>query len=33
MSFLLIKYVDGEGPKMGEFYEKMDIMLGKYKRL
>ncbi|KAK2457259.1 hypothetical protein QL285_004554 [Trifolium repens] len=26
--YLLIKFADGEGPKMGEFYEKMDVMLG-----
>lgn len=27
--YLLIKFCDGEGPKMGEIYEKMDSMLGK----
>ncbi|XP_058760100.1 uncharacterized protein LOC131633405 [Vicia villosa] len=26
--YLLIKFADGEGPKMGEFNEKMDVMLG-----
>ena len=26
--FLLIKFGDGEGPKMGENYERMDNMLG-----
>ena len=29
--FLLIKFCDGEGPKMGEIYEKMDNMLGEIK--
>ncbi|XP_052170425.1 uncharacterized protein LOC127786803 [Diospyros lotus] len=29
--YLLIKFCDGEGPKMGEFYEKMDTMLGEIK--
>jgi len=24
----MVKYIDGEGPKMGEVYEKMDSMLG-----
>jgi len=31
--FLLIKFVDGEGPKMGEFYERMDVMLGEIKKI
>ncbi|KAI3524020.1 hypothetical protein L1887_02614 [Cichorium endivia] len=29
--FLLIKFCDGEGPKMGEIYERMDNMLGEIK--
>ncbi|KAL7606588.1 hypothetical protein Lser_V15G19453 [Lactuca serriola] len=29
--FLLIKFCDGEGPKMGEIYERMDNMMGKIK--
>ncbi|KAI3790548.1 hypothetical protein L2E82_03661 [Cichorium intybus] len=29
--FLLIKFCDGEGPKIGEIYEKMDNMLGEIK--
>jgi hypothetical protein len=29
--FLMIKFCDGEGPKMGEVYEKMDNMLGEIK--
>ncbi|XP_021991131.1 uncharacterized protein LOC110887875 [Helianthus annuus] len=29
--FLLIKFCDGEGTKMGEIYEKMDNMLGEIK--
>lgn len=29
--FLLVKYSDGEGPKMGEVYERMDNMLGEIK--
>ncbi|KAL2929586.1 L-seryl-tRNA(Sec) selenium transferase [Bienertia sinuspersici] len=26
--YLMIKFADGEGPKMGEVYEKMDCMIG-----
>ncbi|KAL2901118.1 RNA-binding protein MRN1 [Bienertia sinuspersici] len=26
--YLMIKFTDGEGPKMGEVYEKMDCMIG-----
>lgn len=26
--YLMIKFCDGEGPKMGEIYERMDCMLG-----
>ena len=26
--FFMIKFFDGEGPKMGEIYERMDCMLG-----
>ncbi|KAJ9567450.1 hypothetical protein OSB04_003416 [Centaurea solstitialis] len=29
--FLMIKFSDGEGPKMGEVYERMDNMLGEIK--
>nr|KAJ0227764.1 hypothetical protein LSAT_V11C100021960 [Lactuca sativa] len=29
--FLLLKFYDGEGPKMGEIYERMDNMLGEIK--
>ncbi|KAJ9543423.1 hypothetical protein OSB04_023130 [Centaurea solstitialis] len=29
--FLMVKFCDGEGPKMGEIYERMDNMLGKIK--
>ena len=29
--FLMVKFSDGEGPKMGEVYEKMDTMLGEIK--
>ncbi|KAI3816967.1 hypothetical protein L1987_10752 [Smallanthus sonchifolius] len=29
--FLLIKFCDGEGPKMGEIYERMDNMVGEIK--
>ncbi|XP_004499524.1 uncharacterized protein [Cicer arietinum] len=29
----LIKFADGEGPKMGEFYEKMDSMLGEIQEI
>ncbi|KAL7584675.1 uncharacterized protein LOC111920429 [Lactuca sativa] len=29
--FLLLKFCDGEGPKMGEIYERMDSMLGEIK--
>ncbi|KAF2289511.1 hypothetical protein GH714_036765 [Hevea brasiliensis] len=29
--YLLIKFSDGEGPKLGEIYEKMDSMLGELK--
>ncbi|KAM7265067.1 hypothetical protein ACFE04_002750 [Oxalis oulophora] len=31
--FLLIKFCDGEGSKMAEFYEKMDNMLGELKEV
>lgn len=31
--FLLIKFCDGEGPKMGEVYERMDNMLGELKEI
>lgn len=30
---MLIKFVDGEDLKMGEFYEKMNIMFGKHNKL
>ncbi|KAL4569591.1 hypothetical protein LXL04_025232 [Taraxacum kok-saghyz] len=29
--YLMIKFCDGEGPKMGDIYEKMDNMLGEIK--
>lgn len=29
--YLVIRFCDGEGPKMGEIYEKMDNMLGEIK--
>ncbi|KAE8676161.1 Detected protein of unknown function [Hibiscus syriacus] len=29
--FLMVKFYDGEGPKMGEIYEKMDNMIGEIK--
>nr|XP_043631554.1 uncharacterized protein LOC122603007 [Erigeron canadensis] len=29
--FLMVKFCDGEGPKMGEIYERMDNMLGEIK--
>ncbi|CAN6339707.1 unnamed protein product [Urochloa humidicola] len=29
--FLMVKFSDGEGPKMGEIYERMDTMLGQIK--
>ena len=29
--YLMIKFCDGEGPKMGEIYERMDNMLGAIK--
>lgn len=28
---MLVKFSDGEGPKMGEIYERMDSMLGEIK--
>lgn len=31
--YTLIKFVDGEDLKMGEFYEKMNIMFGKHNKL
>ncbi|XP_004513749.2 uncharacterized protein [Cicer arietinum] len=31
--YLLIKFADGEGPKMGEFYEKIDSMLGEIQEI
>ncbi|KAK9048331.1 hypothetical protein SSX86_032706 [Deinandra increscens subsp. villosa] len=31
--YLMVKFCDGEGPKMGEIYEKMDNMLGEIKEV